>query len=57
MICWENSLIDDFVLIFINDSSKVKYIRLFDFLIFWFFMGFFFYVRKLFYFCVFILNI
>lgn len=42
MICWENSLIDDFVLIFINDSSKVKYIRLFDFLIFWFFMGVFF---------------
>lgn len=42
MICWENSLIDDFVSILINDSSKVKYTRLSDSLIPWSFMGGFF---------------
>lgn len=41
MICWENSLIDDFVSILINDSSKIKYTRLSDSLIPWSFMGFF----------------
>lgn len=42
MICWENSLIDDFVSILINDSSKVKYTMLSDSLIPWSFMGGFF---------------
>lgn len=42
MICWENSLIDDFVSILIYDSSKVKYTRLSDSLIPWSFMGVFF---------------